>query len=423
MGAVVSSDEDEREERDEEEHSGEDEISRDSDDDSESEDSEPSSDDDDENADHDDDDDTSFFGDSDSSDETETESEDEYIPHEVIITEGILLGVGAPLLDITANVGAGYLERFQLQSGTRTVSLEKQVSIFPELSSWFPIDCLPGGDGLNSIRVAQWMLHLEKATSIIGAVGRDETAARLIQSCEKVGIRAEFFVQDDEPTGATARLVCDDAQTELVNVGAGNTYSKERHLDTEEVWKLAEQAQFYFVAGYFLTVCPETVLFLGEHSSEHGKTFALSLGDPKFCRLFKDTQLAALRYVDFLFMNKETAISFAAENELESEDVCEIARKICLLPKVNSNKPRVVIITQGTDPTIVAKGYDEVHEFEVEEITAKQFPHGIGNFFIGGFMSQLVQGHGIERCVEGAHFAARQLIVSGQKLEGECPFE
>lgn len=38
-------------------------------------------------------------------------------------------------------------------------------------------------------------------------------------------------------------------------------------------------------------------------------------------------------------------------------------------------------------------------------------------------MSQLVQGHGIERCVEGAHFAARQLIVSGQKLEGECPFE
>ena len=112
------------------------------------------------------------------------------------------------------------------------MSLEKQVSIFPELSSWFPIDCLPGGDGLNSIRVAQWMLHLEKATSIIGAVGRDETAARLIQSCEKVGIRAEFFVQDDEPTGATARLVCDDAQTELVNVGAGNTYSKERHLDT-----------------------------------------------------------------------------------------------------------------------------------------------------------------------------------------------
>ena len=44
---------------------------------------------------------------------------------------------------------------------------------------------------------------------------------------------------------------------------------------------------------------------MGEHSSENGKTFALSLGDPKLCRLFKDTQFAVLRYVDFLFANKE----------------------------------------------------------------------------------------------------------------------
>ena len=54
-------------------------------------------------------------------------------------------------------------------------------------------------------------------------------------------------------------------------------------------------------------VCPETVLAIGAHSSELGKTFALSLGDPKFCRLFKDSQLAAIRYVDFLFANKEVS--------------------------------------------------------------------------------------------------------------------
>jgi hypothetical protein len=49
------------------------------------------------------------------------------------------------------------------------------------------------------------------------------------------------------------------------------------------------------------------------------------------------------------------------------------------------------LIFKGTDPTIVAKGYDEVHEFEVEEITAKQFPHGIGNFFIGGKILEKIQ--------------------------------
>lgn len=42
----------------------------------------------------------------------------------------------------------------------------------------------------------------------------------------------------------------------------------------------------------------------------------------------------------------KTALSFAQENDFETTDLAEIARKMCLLPKVNSNKPRVVVITQ-----------------------------------------------------------------------------
>jgi len=428
MGAVVSSDEDAKN-RDENETE---ETLSDSDNqssDSESEESEESSEEeesgsDDEDGEEDEDEDTSFFGDSDSSDESdETESETEYIQHDVIITEGIVLGVGSPLLDITAKVGSGYLERFKLTPGSSGVCSDKQVQIYPELSSWFPTETLPGGPALTTIRVAQWMLHLEKATSFIGAVGKDETASKLTSACAKVGINPEFFAQEDEPTGALARLICDDKTTELTHVAAGNTYSKQRHLDLGSVWTLVEKSQYFYVSGYFLTVCPETVLKIGEHSSENGKIFALSLGDPKMCRLFKDTQLAVLRYVDFLFTNQETAIEFANENDFRTKDICEIARQLCLLPKVNSNKPRVVIITQGSNATIVARGYDEVHEFEVEELKVKNLPHGIGNFFIGGFLSQLAQGHGLERCVEGGHFAARQLILHGPRLDGECPFE
>ena len=57
-------------------------------------------------------------------------------------------------------------------------------------------------------------------------------------------------------------------------------------------------------------MCPETVLAIGEHASELGKTFAMSFGNPKFCRLFKDSQLAAIRYVDFLFANKEVPLTY-----------------------------------------------------------------------------------------------------------------
>ena len=63
--------------------------------------------------DDDDDEESSFFGDSDSdSDTTESESDDEIQHQEVIITEGILIGCGAPILNILADVAPGYLNGY-----------------------------------------------------------------------------------------------------------------------------------------------------------------------------------------------------------------------------------------------------------------------------------------------------------------------
>lgn len=46
-------------------------------------------------------------------------------------------------------------------------------AIFDELIDWFQVKFLPGGEALTTIRVAQWMLHLPKATTAIGAIGND----------------------------------------------------------------------------------------------------------------------------------------------------------------------------------------------------------------------------------------------------------
>lgn len=426
MGAVVSSDEARRSEDSEEDEDIENQE-RDSEDDDSNTDTDDDTEDetDDEDDDDEDDDESSFFGDSDSDSETtETESEDEIVQQEVIITEGIMIGCGAPILSIIANVAPGYLERYKLNPGQAKEASETEAAIFNELISWFQVAYLPGGESLTTIRVAQWMLQLPMATSAIGAISNDQKGELLGQICEKSGIRASFFVQDDEPTGAQACLrTVDEAETRVLSIAAGNAYSKERHLDGGLIWTQISQAQYYFCSGYFLTVCPETVLAIGSHASELGKTFALSLGSPQYCRLFKESQLAAIKYVDFLFANKTEALTFASENDFETDDICEVARRLCLLPKVNSNKPRVVIITQGAEPTVVARGYDEVHEFEVDEIDLPNHVSGVGAFFMGGFLSQLVQGHGLERCVEGAHYCARQLITEGPFLEGECPFQ
>ena len=49
----------------------------------------------------------------------------------------------------------------------------------------------------------------------------------------------------------------------------------------------------------------------------------------------------------------QEALSFGKENDFGTTDICEIARRMCLLPKVNSNKSRVVVITQ-VSPTLHA---------------------------------------------------------------------
>ena len=74
---------------------------------------------------------------------------------------------------------------------------------------------------------------------------------------------------------------------------------------------------------------------MGEHASENGKTFALSLGDPKLCRLFKDTQLAVLRYVDFLFANKEVMSDFSGPNGSEVELMEDLLIKSSNLKPIN----------------------------------------------------------------------------------------
>ena len=61
---------------------------------------------------------------------------------------------------------------------------------------------------------------------------------------------------------------------------------------------------------------------------------------------------------------------------VQTKDITSIARHLAVLPKKNSARPRTVIITQGTDPTIVAVSKDggepEVKEVKVHTIAASE---------------------------------------------------
>lgn len=61
-----------------------------------------------------------------------------------------------------------------------------------------------------------------------------------------------------------------DDRSLCANLGAANKYKIE-HLLQPEQQKLIEQAQFYYIAGFFLTVCPEAALHVAKHATQNNK--------------------------------------------------------------------------------------------------------------------------------------------------------
>lgn len=132
---------------------------------------------------------------------------------------------------------------------------------------------------------------------------------------------------------------------------------------------MVEQASIYFVGGYHLTVCLPAILTLAEEAAANDKIFILSLAAPFIPHFFKDQLDQTAPYWDYVIGNETEARSYADSHELGTQNINKIARVLAELPKENGKRKRIVVITQGTDPTVVAvQGEKEEREYPVHEI-------------------------------------------------------
>jgi adenosine kinase len=134
-------------------------------------------------------------------------------------------------------------------------------------------------------------------------------------------------------------------------------------------------------------------------------------------QFFKEAMDSTSGYWDYLFGNESEALAWAESHDLKTTLISEIATKIALLPKVNNARPRVVVITQGADPTIVAvakEGKVEVTEYPTARIADDEIvdSNGAGDAFAGGFMGKLIEGGSLETCVKAGQWLAGLCIRS-----------
>lgn len=342
------------------------------------------------------------------------------------VAEGAILGMGNPLLDISAAADQALLDKYGVQVNNAVLAEEKHMPVYAELSAAKDVLYTAGGATQNSIRVAQWMLGEANAgaTAFSGSVGDDDYAKQLREAVAADGVSAHYSVDPAEETGKCACLIVKHERSLIAHLGAANHFKAE-FMEREDSKAMLGRAQIVYISGFFLTVSPETIMGVARHAHENGKLFAMNLAAPFISQFFDGPLMEAMPYVDLLIGNEGEAEAFAEKQGYEDKSLPAIAERIAALPKANGDRPRTVILTHGAEPTCVhVAGKTEHHDVPAVPEDELVDLNGAGDAFVGGLLSQLVRGADIKRAVEAGHYAAGVIVrTGGIVLAGKPKFE
>ncbi|KAL8813505.1 MAG: hypothetical protein Q9223_007018, partial [Gallowayella weberi] len=324
-----------------------------------------------------------------------------------------LLCLENPLLDIQAECDEATLQKYNLKANDAILAEESHMALYPDLLSRNAA-LIAGGAAQNTARGAQYILP-PNSVLYIGCVGKDEYAEKLRSACSAAGLRVEYRVDETQPTGRCGVVITGNNRSLCTHLAAANEYKLD-HLQRPEIWDLVKKAKFYYVGGYHLTVCVPAVMALAkEAASDPQKIFIMNLSAPFIPQFFKEPLAETSPYWDYLIGN-ETEVAAWAESQgeaLKGKGVKEIAMHMAGLKKVNEARKRTVVITQGTDPTIIAvQGEKEAREYPVRTIEKEKIydTNGAGDAFAGGFVAGIVEGKSLEESVDMGQWLAKLSI-------------
>jgi len=324
--------------------------------------------------------------------------------------EGSLLVVGNPLLDISAEVPKEVFTKYELQPGSACLAEPKHLPLYDELVKNYKVEYIAGGAGQNSARGCQWMLQVPKVTGYIGCIGNDEFGKKLTEAAEHSGVTTHYLVDKSTPTGTCAVCIHEKERSLVANLSAANKYNIS-HFESPEIQAVVKKAKFFYSTGFFLTVSPETAIALGKHAAETDKPFLFNLSAPFLISFFWDGKMEkVLEYADVVFSNEDEAAALGQKLGWGT-DLMEIATKLSAYPKVNKNRSRTVVFTQGAKQTVVfhegkAQFFTPI-PCKKEEIVDT---NGAGDSFVGGFLSRYIQGKEFAECIAAGHYCALECI-------------
>ncbi|OEH75551.1 adenosine kinase b [Cyclospora cayetanensis] len=332
----------------------------------------------------------------------------------------VLLGVCNPLLDVVAEVPRSLIDEYGLPHGGAVLANEHQMSLFPILEKKYACKYLAGGCGQNTIRVYQALCNNPGESKFLGCIGQDKEGAQLKELLESQGIIPIYKTSATKPTGTCMVLVTDKERCVCTNLGASVDIDE---AFVEAKWKEVEACDAVYCTGFLLSSSAAVLLKLARHCQSSGKTFACNLSAEFLMHEFKAEYLEMLQRANVCCGNKEEATKFAELNGMDTTgSVGDTAAQILdLMLKgldEGANKQKMVVVTQGADPVIVASrtpsGTISIGSYPVPEVPMEKIVdlNGAGDAFVGGLLFGLLHNIGIDAAIELGNWLPEVLCIA-----------
>ena len=387
-------------------------------------------------------------------------------------------GIGYPLVDVISTLdpsnASTFLLNHKLIAGETILATSSStyINLFTQLLQSQKTIAIAGGSSLNTLRILQWLITTthKKATAFIGSIGNDEFATILKSAMIKDEVEPLLETsQEMIQTGSSAVLVSPDGERTLVTYLGASKNLSQKYINSDIIWnKLASpKCKWIFSCGFMCQssaidhykialdvakLCYTTKTRKKDNEEQEFKGFAINIGAPYICTEYTKELLSLLLLSDIIFCNKSEALALSTACKwVTCYTVQDISQKIATLGQddtlSDTIKRRIVIITQGKDPTICSTFDDEIgiktYVFPInlqDTIPIEQIVDlaGAGDAFAAGFMayvllnmsnnitSMTINEDHIKFAIQTGQWAASRIVKSRgatwEEKEELCPY-
>jgi len=301
-----------------------------------------------------------------------------------------ILGVGNALVDETFYVEKSFVDSTDLFFNQfKSISFQDQEDILAGLPSDLAPDVVCGGSTTNSLAATS---NFGSSCAHICQLANDDRGRLYEDNLKENGIVSiNSFYHEEVRTGRCLVFITPNSERTM------GTYlgASERLVFNSDFIEVANNSKILFSEGYQFTSDENFSAFLSIlKGTEKTTKLALSLSDPGVVQTFKSRfeEVFNVRKVDYLFCNKEEAISLVGENFVK--DLSSLA--------VN------YVVTNGAESSYISEegSYAEIKAKSVKAIDS----NGAGDIFAGAALNKIIEGDSFLNACEFGNYASSIIV-------------